>query len=42
MRVGDDKDADGETEGEAKGKAEALNGGVVHVTQATLVFYLRG
>ena len=37
--VGDSKDADSETEGDAEGVAEALSGCVVHVTQATFVLY---
>ena len=40
--VGDSKDSDDEAESEAEGVAEALSGGVVHVTQATFVFYLGG
>ena len=40
--MGDDDAANGEAEGDAEGEAEALDGCVVHVTQATLVFYLRG
>ena len=36
------EDADDEAESEAEGVAEALSVCVVHVTQATLVFYLGG
>ena len=36
---GDSEEGDGETEGEAEGVAEAMDEGVVHVTQATFVLY---
>jgi len=36
---GEGRDTDGDTEGEAEGVAEALEGVVVHVTQATFVVY---
>ena len=37
--VGDSEEGDGETESEAEGVAEAMDECVVHVTQATLIFY---
>ena len=36
------EDTDDEAESEAEGVAEALSGGVVHVTQATFVSYPGG